>query len=106
MATTGSAGQSAVMVQKRVVWLRHRKESIRRGIARRSGGRDMQTFAGAKHDYAKMSNGMARRRNGTAMRRNGMARRRYAWCWHSLAAHGSRKPLTSIGKELSSDGIE
>jgi hypothetical protein len=50
----------------------------------------MKTFAGAKHDYAKMS--------------NGMARRRYAWCWHSLAAHGSRKPLTSIGKELSSDG--
>jgi hypothetical protein len=90
MVTTVMARQSAVMVQKRVVWLRHRKESTRRGIARRSGGRDMQTFAMAKHDYAKMS--------------NGMARRRYAWCWHSLAAHGSRKPLTSIGKELSSDG--
>ena len=40
----------------------HRKESIRRGIARSSGGRDMQSSAGALYGKALAKHGCARQR--------------------------------------------
>jgi hypothetical protein len=87
MATTGSAGQSAVMVQKRVVWLRHRKELIRRGIARRSDGRDMQRFVEAWQGDGTHGAGiayLATHRQSSAKNSIGMALFGKVQAWHDV----------------------
>ena len=103
MATTVMARQSAVMVQQRVVWLRHGLDSNRIGTEKscyvvalhgavvaeicrvlRGRGKDMQWHSPA-----------------TAWQGDGTHGAGIAY----LATHWSRKPSTSIGKELSSDGI-